>query len=88
MGLPRSPLLLQKAVNAVLELVRADSQNAFMWAHIDDIFIAAATRADCKKVLRNAVYKLHSAGFYLSCKKCIFFEPSQAIDFCGFNGLE
>ena len=55
---------------------------AFLWAHVNNLFIAAPTRNGCASVIKTLIYELNDVGFYVSQLK-LQVRPSQKVQFCG-----
>ena len=84
MGLPFSLWILQRVVNSRLNKLRKSFPLLFLWAHVDNIILAANTCEQCKSGLRALIHLLNDAGFYISWKKSQVF-PMQCISYCGLS---
>ncbi len=80
MGLSIAPYVMQRFLNAILEVVRPEVRHA--WGHIDDMLLAHEDPTVLRNVVKKLLAKLTAEDWKLNLKKSVL-EPQKYITFLG-----
>ncbi len=80
MGLSIAPYVMQRFLNAILNVVRPEVSHA--WGHIDDMLLADENPTVLRTVVKNLLAKLTAVDWRLNIKKSVL-KPQKYITFLG-----
>ncbi len=80
MGLSLAPYVMQRFLNAILNVIRASVEHS--WGHIDDMLLAHRDPAVLRQVVKDLLEKLTAVDWRLNIKKSVL-EPQRTITFLG-----